>query len=83
MRFGETPERNILNFQLLWSIVFYLLVFSFAFSKIMHLRYNNAIIILAVVIMYGLNIIIPVIAAVRINRGRGIELYPRISRLII
>ena len=78
----NTHGRNILNFQLVWSILFYIGVFAFAFSKIMHWGLNNTIAFTVVIIMYGINIALPITAAVRINRGHDTKIYPSFMRLI-
>lgn len=78
----NTHGKNILNFQLAWSLLFYISVFAFAFSKIMHWRLNSTISVTVVIIMYCINIALPVTAAVMINRGRGATAYPTLIRFI-
>jgi len=78
----NTHGRNILNFQLVWAILFYISVFAFAFFKIMHWSLNNTIAVTVVIIMYCINIVLPIIAAVRINKGWVAEPYPMIARFI-
>ena len=78
----NTHGKNILNFQLMWSILFYMGVFAFALSKIMHWGLNSTIAVTVVIIMYCINISLPVAASVRINRGLGATVYPTLIRFI-
>lgn len=72
---------NLLNFQLIWSIISFFTIFAFAFLKIMHVG-SYEIIFFIFVGLYALNIILPITFAIKTNKGKTNNLYPSIIKLI-
>ena len=72
---------NLLNFQIIWSIIAFLSITTFAFFKIMHYGYYP-ILFYVFIGLYALNIILPIIFAIKTNNGIKENLYPNIIKLI-
>lgn len=72
---------NLLNYQILWSIITFLCITGFAFSKIMHYGYYP-ILFYVFIGLYALNIILPIIFAIKTSKGKTENLYPNIIKLI-
>ena len=72
---------NLLNYQIVWSIITFLSITAFAFSKIMHYGYYP-ILFYIFIGLYALNIILPIIFAIKTNKGKTQNLYPNIIKLI-
>jgi transcriptional regulator with XRE-family HTH domain len=72
---------NLLNFQLIWSMISFITIFAFAFLKIMHLG-SYEIILFIFIGLYALNIILPIIFAIKTNKGKIENFYPNIIKLI-
>ncbi|WP_179336142.1 helix-turn-helix domain-containing protein [Winogradskyella costae] len=72
---------NLLNFQIVWSVVTFISITAFALFKIMH--YGTYEILFYVFIgLYALNIILPILFAIKTNKGKTENLYPNIIKLI-
>jgi len=72
---------NLLNFQIVWSVLTLISITTFALFKIMH--YGTYEVLLYVFIgLYALNIILPILFAIKTNNGKNENLYPNIIRLI-
>ncbi|PID69063.1 MAG: DNA-binding protein [Flavobacteriia bacterium] len=72
---------NLLNFQIIWSIITFLSITTFAFLKIIH--YGSYPILFYIFIgLYALNIILPILFAIRTYQGKTDSLYPNIIKLI-
>ncbi len=72
---------NLLNFQIVWSILTYISIMVFALFKIMH--YGTYEILFYVFIgLYALNIILPIYFAIKTKNGKIDKLYPNIIKLI-
>lgn len=72
---------NLLNFQIVWSIFTYGSGICFAFLKIMH--YNNAnFFIYALVGLYVVNIVLPIIFAVNTKNSKKPNRYPTLIKLL-
>ncbi|AXT21069.1 DUF4870 domain-containing protein [Flavobacteriaceae bacterium AU392] len=72
---------NLLNFQIIWSILAFISISTFALFKIMH--YGTYKILFYVFIgLYTLNIILPILFAIKTNKGKTEKLYPSIIKLI-
>lgn len=72
---------NLLNFQIVWSVVTFISVTAFSLFKIMH--YGAYEILLYIFLgLYGLNIILPILFAIKTNNGRTEKFYPNIISLI-
>lgn len=72
---------NLLNFQIVWSVIFFANIFVFTFLKIMHYGYSQYI-FLVFIGLYLINIALPIVFAVKSNKGKTDDLYPNIIRLI-
>lgn len=72
---------NLLNFQIIWSIIAFLSISGYAFSKIMHYGYYP-ILLYIFIGLYVLNIILPIFFAIKTNKGKTDSLYPNIIKLI-
>lgn len=76
--------KNILNFQILYSVVTFSLMFMGVFGKITHqdlfIRFQTIFIILFVCGM--INFLFPIINAVRISKGTVKNFYPVIIRFV-
>lgn len=71
---------NLLNFQILWSVVTYMMIFTFAIFKILHYEiYQMPFYIWIVLCIF--NIIFPITFAVKTKKGNGGS-YPVILKLI-
>ena len=72
---------NLLNFQIVWSVVTFISITAFALFKIMH--YGTYEILFYVFIgLYALNITLPILFAIKANKGKTENLYPNIIKLI-
>lgn len=72
---------NLLNFQITWSILAYLSVTIFVLLKIQH--YNNRLVFFFIFIgLYALNIILPILFAVKTKKGKTKYLYPILIKFI-
>ncbi len=72
---------NILNFQIVWTILSNILIFAFAFFKIM--QYPNANwFILAFFTFYLINSIYPIVNAILVKKGKTGKFYPEIIRFV-
>ena len=72
---------NLLNYQIVWSSITFSSITAFAFSKIMHYGYYP-ILFYVFIGLYALNIILPIIFAIKTNKGKTQNLYPNIIKLI-
>jgi len=72
---------NLLNFQIVWSVLTFISITTFALFKIMH--YGTYEILFYIFIgLYALNIILPITFAIKTNKGKVENLYPNIIKLI-
>ena len=72
---------NLLNFQLIWSMISFITIFAFAFLKIMRLG-SYEIIFFIFIGLYALNIILPITFAIKTNKGKTENFYPNLIKLI-
>ena len=72
---------NLLNYQILWSIVTFITITTFTLFKIMHYGYYP-ILLYIFIGLYALNIILPITFAIKTNKGKIKNLYPNIIKLI-
>ncbi len=72
---------NVLNYQILWSIITFLSITGYAFSKIMHYDYYPFLFYIFIG-LYALNIILPITFAIKTSKGKTGNLYPNIIKLI-
>jgi len=76
--------KNILNFQIFYSILISVIVFVGALFRIIHLTsyFNLVDVIMIAAILGTLNFIYPIINAIRISRGTIKKFYPTLIRFI-
>lgn len=72
---------NLLNYQIMWSILTFTSITMFAFFKIMHFEYYSILFYISIG-LYTINIILPIIFAVKTNKGKTEILYPNVIKLI-
>nr|WP_321222442.1 helix-turn-helix domain-containing protein [uncultured Psychroserpens sp.] len=72
---------NLLNYQILWSIITFLCITGFTLSKIMHYGYYP-ILLYMFIGLYALNIILPVIFAIKTSKGKVAKMYPTVIKLV-
>ncbi|MDO5981170.1 helix-turn-helix domain-containing protein [Flavivirga spongiicola] len=76
---------NLLNFQIIWTFIAFTILIIAAFLKVIHLEIGPGNFILSIYIfavLYPLNIILPIIFAIKIKKGKTGKFYPNIIRLI-
>ncbi|WP_347923618.1 helix-turn-helix domain-containing protein [Pontimicrobium sp. SW4] len=76
---------NLLNFQIVWSFIAFLILTSSAFLKIVHLEIGPGNFILSFyiwIILCIINIILPILFATKIKKGKIGDFYPNIVKLI-
>lgn len=72
---------NVLNFQIAWTVLSFLAIVAYAFFKIMH--YPGAVALFYVFVgLYILNIVFPVVAALRVKNGKQLKVYPNLISFI-
>lgn len=72
---------NLLNYQILWSILALISITAFAFFKILHYGFYPILFYISIG-LYAVNIIIPIIFAIKTSKGKTESLYPNIIKLI-
>lgn len=72
---------NILNFQILWSILSNISILTFAVFKIMHIG-NAYLFLIAFSFFYLVNFIYPIVNAILIKKGKTEKFYPEIIRFV-
>lgn len=72
---------NLLNYQIIWTVLSSLSVMTFAFLKIQHISSYN-VLLYVFIGLYALNIILPVYLAYKSKKGDTEKKYPIILRLI-
>lgn len=72
---------HLLNYQIFWSIVTFISIAAYAYSKLMHYGFYLTLIYL-IIALYSLNIILPIIFAIKTSKGKSGILYPEIIKLV-
>lgn len=72
---------NLLNFQIVWSVFTFISITAFTMLKIMHYGLYEIPLYLFIA-LYTLNIILPILFAIRAKDGRVGKFYPRVIKLI-
>lgn len=72
---------NLMNYQIVWSILTFISITAFAFLKIMHYGYYP-ILFYVFIGLCALNIILPIVFAIKTSKGKNENLYPNIIKLI-
>ena len=72
---------NLLNFQIIWSVFTFLSITTYGFFKIMHYG-NYALLFYIFLGLYVLNIILPIVFAIRIKNEKSKAMYPNLIRII-
>lgn len=81
----KTIGSNILNFQILWTAITYGTIILFAINHILHIAsvfVNVKFLIFFWLISHTVNIILPILFAVKTSQGKTHGLYPNILKLI-
>ncbi|NQY30564.1 MAG: helix-turn-helix domain-containing protein [Flavobacteriaceae bacterium] len=65
---------NLINFQILWAILFYTSIIFGVFGKLMHSNFN--MFLYSIIILPLLNIILTIVFAIRANKGSAKIYYP-------
>lgn len=90
VQYTDEQGKNILNFQIIYSAIIFLLLFFGALGKILHtdsVTFGNVMIsfevTLVIVFLLGtINFFFPIINAIRISKGTVKNFYPTIIRFI-
>ncbi len=72
---------NLLNFQILWTVVSFLSIFFFAFFKISHMFSYNRFLLYIYLFLFVSNIFLSIRAAIKAKRGE-VKGYPEIVQWI-
>jgi uncharacterized Tic20 family protein len=72
---------NLLNFQIIWSVFAYISITLFALFKIMHFGLYEVLLYI-VVVLYALNIILPILFVFKIRNGNIQNQYPKLIKII-
>lgn len=72
---------NLLNFQIIWTVVTFVSIMTFALLKIMHYGHYE-ILFYAFIGLYTLNIILPILFAIKMSNGKTESPYPNLIKLI-
>lgn len=72
---------NLLNFQIVWSVFAYTSFMGFAVFKILHYAISPAMLYLFIS-LYALNIILPIVFAIKMKGRIRTNLYPKLITLI-
>ncbi|WP_452229299.1 DUF4870 domain-containing protein [Lacinutrix sp. MEBiC02404] len=76
---------NLLNFQIIWTLLAFSVLIIGAFLKITHLEIGPGNLILSLyfwLFLYIINIILPIIFAIKIKKGKIRNYYPNIIKII-
>ncbi|MGX1023055.1 helix-turn-helix domain-containing protein [Flavobacterium sp. CS20] len=77
----HTIGANLLNFQMVWTVVSFLSIITFALFKILHYgNYEYFFYVFAG--LYVLNIVLPIIFAVKANKGQTQIYYPKLIKFV-
>src|SRR5690554_511510 len=90
VQYTDEQGKNILNFQIIYSAIIFILVFFGALGKIVHtdsVAFGNVMIsfeatIVIVFLLGTINFFFPIINAIRISKGTVKNFYPTIIRFI-
>lgn len=69
--------KNVLNFQIIWSILYYTAMFILFINQ----KYFD-VMLYSIVFLTLINLLLPIIFAIQTNRGKTEKLYPNIIKLI-
>lgn len=72
---------NLINFQILWTILFYTFMIVGVLGKLMH--NNFKLFIYSLVMLYLINIVLPIVFAIKTNKGNTKPLYMNFKYLRI
>ncbi len=78
--------KNILNFQILWTIVTYSSLILFALAKIMHFNVFSVSVFEFVFVVWlflnGVNVFVPILFSVKTNKAKKTIFYPSLIRFL-
>ncbi|MCI9846878.1 helix-turn-helix domain-containing protein [Flavobacterium pectinovorum] len=72
---------NLLNFQIIWTVFAFVTITAFALCKILHYG-QYEILFYAFIALYVLNVILPILFAVKMNQGKTESLYPNLIKIV-
>ena len=72
---------NLLNFQIVWTVFAFISITTSALFKIMHYGFSD-ILLYVFILLYALNIILPIVFAIKTNSGKTGIFYPNLIKLI-
>lgn len=72
---------NLLNFQIVWSVLTFISITAFALFKIMHYG-TYEVLFYIFLALYVVNIALPIVFAVRTSKGKTENRYPNLIKLI-
>jgi len=77
----ESIGVNLLNFQIVWTILTFLSITSYAYFKIMHYGYQDYI-FLSFVLLYVFNVILPLFFAYKTHKNQPKPFYPKLIKIV-
>jgi len=72
---------KILNFQILWTVLAFTSILSWALLKIMHWSYVTFF-LYAIIFLYALNVSLPIVFALKIRKGNPTINYPQLIKIL-
>jgi len=72
---------NLLNFQIMWSVLTYSVITSSIMSKLMHYE-SYQVLLYTSIGLYVLNIILPIVSAIKTRNSKTKNLYPNLIKFI-
>lgn len=72
---------NLLNFQIIWSIFTFLSITSYSLFKIMHFGKFDILFYLFIA-LYTINIVLPIMFAIKTKNGEPRSMYPNLIKII-
>ncbi len=72
---------NVINYQITWSIITFSLIGLSLFCKFMHYPYTSVLLSI-VIILYAINLILPITYALQLRFGNIIPKYPSLIKIV-
>lgn len=73
---------NLLNFQIIWTVFAFVSITVFALCKILHYGQYDEILLYTFIALYVLNIVLPILFAIKMSHGKTESLYPNLMKLV-
>ena len=77
----QSTGANLLNFQIIWTVLSFLTIMSFAYFKIMHYGYHEYM-MFSFVLLYILNVILPLFFAYKTHKNQSKPFYPKPIKIL-